>query len=413
MKKILALGLILGLSIGCSTNEVPEDTVSEIIEGDLVKRSSKANEESSTISFNDTLDFKGYVGDAAVTVQLIIYSSRSYSDFTDSVSGTYSYDAYNSPIVLKGSYSCLDWCNMELREVVKGKSTGLWSLEPNNLAENIKGVWKDPKSGKKAAIVLKNIESSTYLHPEAKTLFATKSAGEAFFKKHDVYKKDMRFKRFYLLANATAENSSYDEFKQYDFPLPMGLRLFFDNAEAYSDGPITVQKNWRIKGVGFDVDYDSLFPKRTEISYEVKTFIFEHVEPTEIYSALYDMRAFHIKMRDIEELGYHLQDEISWLIENSDHVFGFFPQMEGMKLYQAADNKSKVILDFEGAQEGRIAVREAKLVGTDWWGKVEYIYYDQVPCSEEVLIPKPTVTGWIRLYDNEGEITLDHYSRGC
>ena len=189
--------------------------------------------------------------------------------------------------------------------------------------------------------------------------------------------------------------------------------MYFENSDYYSDGSIHIADNWRIQGEDFDVPYDKFFPKNTEIGYEVKTFIFENVGPTVIHSAFHDMSAFRIEIEEIEKLGYHLEDEINWVIRKSDDEFGFFPTNEELMIYEKTDSLSSVVLDLDNAQEGRIAVRDAKLVGSDWWGRVEYIYYDQVPCSDEVLIPKPTVSGWIRLYNNQGDLTLDHYSRGC
>ena len=411
MKNIFVFWTVTWFVFGCSSEETPlvavvndEAPVSKVID-------STTKNESAIV--NDTLNYKGFIGDAAIAAQIIICRSDSYSEFKDSVYGWYKYDLYHDAIQLTGVYGCLDWCSMDLYEQVNGDSTGKWELDADYLAESMKGTWKDPSTGKKAPIVLKNTASSIYLHPKAKTFFSSEEASEDFFRKHIVYNQDMRYKRFYLLANTTTGDFTYDSDKQYNFPLPVGLRLLFDNADYYSDGPINIAEDWRIQGEDFDVPYDSLFPKYTEIGYEVNTFIFENVEPTVIYSVMHNMSAFRLKIKDIEKLGYHLEDEISWLIRNSESVFGFFPNFENQIIYEKSDNESSVILELDNAQEGHIAVREAKLVGSDWWGRVEYIYYETVPCTEEELIPKPTVSGWMKLYNDEGELTLDHYSRGC
>ena len=312
MKNFLILSLVTWFTVGCSTEEVPVVYTPKDV-GPISRVSEPTSSSYRPAYTIDTLNYKGYIGDAAVTAQFIIRNTNRQIDFQDSVQGVYRYDAYNNDIELTGFYGCLDWCNIRLTESVNGEPTGKWDLEADNLAESIKGTWKDPKTGKESPIVLKNIESTVYLHPKAKKIFESEEASDLFFKRHIVHQQDMRYKRFYLLANATKEENgnSYNYDKQYNFPLPVGLRLSFENAGTYSDGPITIAKDWRIQGDGFDVAYDSLFPKRTEIDYEITTFIFEHVEPTVIYSAKYDMNAFRLNMDAIEKLGYHLVDEIS------------------------------------------------------------------------------------------------------
>lgn len=366
----------------------------------------------------DTLNYSGYIGDAAVTVQLIQFNTDQEINFLDSVYGTYSYDAHKKDINLTGVFGCEDWCEMNLTEMHKGKVTGVWALKMKDNKNELSGTWNDPVTKKKEFILLKNILSDSYLDPKAKAIFVSKKASQTFFKKHQVFNNDMRNKRFYVLSNPNPANgpSSFDGDKQYEHPLPAGLKLHFDWEQVYDETEAVITKDRRIKGKnGLNIPIDSLFTVQTEIGYEVPTYIFNAVSPTEISVGKYDGNGFTINIADLENLGYHLVDELQWMIDHTESVFGYFPTYETfITIHQKPDAKSKSILKVDpDSLDGHILLRDAKLIDNEWWGQIDYEYYDEIPCSSDKMIPLPTVKGWIKLYDDKGNAVLDHYSRGC
>ena len=150
--------------------------------------------------------------------------------------------------------------------------------------------------------MLKNTAADSYLDPKAKAIFASQKASETFFKKHKVHNNDMRKKRFYVLANPNSKNgpSSFDSDKQYENPLPAGLKLHFEWEQAYDETEAVITKDNRIKGKnGLNIPVDSLFTDQTEIGYEIPTYIFDAVSPTEISVGEYDGNGFTINIADL------------------------------------------------------------------------------------------------------------------
>ncbi len=404
----IAISFIL---FSCGNNELKTEEYKEPII--LNKKVTDSEAITTSTNLGDTVTYFGFIGDYEITVKLL--QSKAF------ISGIYYYNKYKKGINLIGKIENCEECrdggcdNVTFTEKnEKGSATIEWyfecldNLEGEYSSDHIEGVWTDLKNEIKYRIVLLKESSSKYLHPESKMIFETKNMADVFFKKHQFLNNQIFGKRFYLLA----KNNE----KQEEQPLPTGLPIrIFDSFEG---SEYTVVKNFKLVN-----DYDTLqlleaLPFHNEIGYEIKAFLFNKITPFSVS----DQYGTTIELTELDKKKYYMLDELKWLIDNSDRVFGYFPSdqkvndeyvVSVVSIYSEPNLKSKILIKNGTEDEGFFKVREAKLVNMEYWALVEFKYHSILPCTDTEVEPKPTVKGWIKIYENEGNIVLDHYSRGC
>lgn len=351
---------------------------------------------------NEIFEFKGYIGKSPIVLNIMV-------DEQQKVSGSYFYEKYNKEIELQGVLVLCNDCGGEgtscdhllLHEYIDNKKGAQWYFDCFDsqcynypkLYHSIEGVWEDELTSHYMALISK--ESTEYLEPNSKLLFNSKTEANTFFSKHKIHNNEIENKRFYIFAN--------DPAKQYDQPLPNGIEL-----NIFEGDISTYYLNENGK---FENDYNS-FPiselSSKKLTNEIFTYVFEGFNKYNVYA-----NTSYISLEQLENFGYYIQDEHSWLISNSGNVMGYFPESGKINFYQKPNINSKII--FKEAKEslGFIKIVNIELHNLEYWAKVKFEYYTNVPCSEEIRESKPSVEGWIKLYDNNNNLTIRHTPGGC
>lgn len=281
------------------------------------------------------------------------------------------------------------------------------------------GTWKHPKTGNELPIILFDKTDDMYLDDKSKMMFKSEKASIDFFKKHHFLNQETYNKPGYIIA---------DNFQnQYEAPLPVGITIWSINSYNFDeDIAYTLLEGNKVKHQesGDIMDLAELTESNIEIDYEISAYRFQFVNNDQQFILEDGYRQIAINASDLEGYGYHAIGEGQWYKNNSGSVLGYFPSatvdyFDDKKenytspIFSEPDISSDVLLVDANENLGYFSVLDVKLVGIHYWAKVRFDYHEEVPCDGTLLVPEPSVTGWIRFYNDSKNITIDYYTRGC
>ena len=401
---------IITMFISCSSKENNKQNNEELNseEFDLISSEEEiieSEEISSDKISKSEYEFKGYIGSSLVNIKFTLNPDQT-------VKGVYQYDKYKTDIHIEGKYiNCSDCggegtsCNhLELFESVDNKLSGSWYFEcfdsyiydyPNHGNSILSGIWVDDTSKHRIALIPS--VSEKYLEPNSGFVFDSKEQADNFFEINKIHERKVEGKKFYIFAK-NSEN-------QYEKPLPIGIEL------------------GKIEGMEptvFKLNKSNMFENEYEDAFSVFDLPVEKISSESYAVVLSQLSRFYItdgyysiNVSDLNEMGYYVLCEHSYLLNKNGNVLGFFPVIDSFKMYKKPTTKSEVSFTEADEDKGHLDILEIKNVNLEYWAKVRFNYYTNVPCSEEVREPKPSVEGWAKFYDNKDELTIRYYPGGC
>lgn len=396
---------------GESSHRQEEDT--------LADQTTETNEVAIDTSLIGYDVFRGYIGDAKVTVAV------KFGDYTDPVEGFYYYDKYKKNIPLNGEE--VDWYGGPIYELTeadeKGNTTGTWKSLHYGFMDTWDGYFVSADSTYSDILLIPE-GSSTYIHPATKMLFRDEAHAEHFFAIHGFLHEETVDKQGLIVNNDDG----------YDYQLlPEGLTVYGHDGHDGSDG-FGVEAYGHISsdntiefsnGEKMDLD-DYCDYDMTSIGYEIYAIRFDEMITSEyvhIVGMEYDEMYFSVD--ELESYDFHLEGDGYWLKRESGSVLGYFPgyYLEGDDYFnhkitvfndQSTDNP---ILEVTSDADGFFDVNDVVYHDDLYWVNVTFDYFEQVPCTDEIREDQPSVTGWIKLYGKGngyyGGLVLDFYSKGC
>lgn len=404
--KIINLILLSSLffMVACSETPVISVDENERTKEDNTDNNSIVHYPSSTKSIEEAtkvFEFRGYVGTSPITLSLNLEDE-------DNITGTYSYDKYSKPINLKGEYvSCkncgaegLDCQKLVLAETAEDGGRAEWVFECfdhqlydyPHMTNAIKGEWKNTESRHRISLI--GDSSSDYLEPNSQFIFESEEQANQFFGYHEIHNRQVADKKFYVFAK--------DYSLQYEHMLPAGITLYEFNGDVV-EYVLDDQNNF-VKGE----EQFSMFDLPTKkVSNEIMVCVFDEMDASRLFTGSY-----MVWLSELKEYDYYVQDEHSWLLSKSGSVLGYYLTNQ-LPFYAEPSDKSEIVFNSEVGEDAFIHIRDIQFKNLEYWAQVELEFYTNIPCSDEVVEPKPSQKGWIKLYNNDGELNIYHYSGGC
>ena len=132
-----------------------------------------------------------------------------------------------------------------------------------------------------------------------------------------------------------------------------------------------------------------------------------------------------LSVKELNKLGWYLLGNCQLLKQHSGKVLGYYPRFKEnptsaddkypINVYKTHDDSKKPIL-IVGGEAGYFLVEDVVYLNREYWVKITHDYYTGIPCTDEKIAPRPSVKGWIKLYDIGRLLkskVLFHYARGC
>ena len=133
----------------------------------------------------------------------------------------------------------------------------------------------------------------------------------------------------------------------------------------------------------------------------------------------------YVSIKELNKLGWYLLGDCKQIKQNSGKVLGYHPRYKEnpqsaedrypINVYKTQDDSKKPILVVSG-EDGHFLIEDVIFFNDEYWINITYQYYTEIPCTDEKVAPKPSIKGWIKLYDSKSLLkskVLQHYVRGC
>ena len=367
-------------------------------------------------SFSNFIQYDGFIGDVPITAML---------EFNDDmkVRGSYYYNKYKKDLQLVGKE--VDWFGGPIYDIVEfdanGDTTGYWDKIRYGFMDTYDGYFRTLE-GKRVPIVLVPSSSPTYIDPNTQMLFVSESAAKDFYKKHHFLHNEAVNQQGLIVPNSGG----------YDYQiLPVGLAVLGHNgADGFGVEPYgvigpdnTIKLNsGEVVSIRDYCDYPE-----TAVGYEAYAMRFERLTTSEYVNVVgTGYKEMYFKVSSLDSLGYHLEGDGYWLKEKSGQVMGYFPDYYSkdnnlynyaVDVYSDKDQK-EFVMQVVNDHDGFFLVNDAVYHNGKYLLNVTFDYFEQVPCSDEIREDKPSVDGWIEMYQEDPDTYLRHlvlgyYSKGC
>jgi hypothetical protein len=402
----VSISSLLLTSCGESSENNTEETA-DTISTETEETTDEIDETSNDASSADTLIFKGFIGNSAITAHLAFDQNQGY------INGYYYYDQYETNIQLSGGET--DWYGgpvYGLSEMDKnGEVTGewLWMVEDYYGVYSARFASMDGETD--LPIIIKNIATDGYLDPASKMVFESQADAQKFFAVNK-FKNGIIKNQSGIIVHEPTEEEYMEGMKL----LPAGLELYShdggDGFNVMNYGQVT-DSNTVMVYDGEDIsirDWEVMM----EIEYEEACLMYDEVTNSEYVYIELTEAGFYTKIKDLNSYGYYLESDGHWLTRKSGNVLGFYPQGT-VDIYEQKNTKSAPLLSVSDDSEGFFDVFDVVNFNNETWAKVSFVYFSEIPCDGTLVDPKPTVSGWIQLYggDYKDLLKLGFYSRGC
>lgn len=410
MNKLFIPILIFSVvSSSCSENK--EDSTSE-----STATTSQQNEVLSTenleVQINNPMEgeinFTGFIGNSPISA---------YLDFNEEkgmILGYYYYDKYEKKIALSGLE--VDWHGgpvYSIDEFADSVASGFWLSFKENSYGIYSGEFESMDGHTVVDIVLKSIDVDGYLHPSSQMIFSDKSDAEQFFKTNHFQNNNSK-----LRAGVILHEQSEDEYLNGPKLLPAGINVYtHDGGDGFgvvSNGTVTKDNMIQFDDGSEYGLYDWESGAMMEIDYEFQCLRFQKLISPEYVLVQTGNKDFYLSVNELEKKGYYLEGDGYWTTQKSGYVLGYYPT-ETVNVFPEKDKYGKQLLTVSHDGEGFFQVKDVVNFRGDVWAEVDFVYHTSLPCEGIEMDPKPTVSGWILLYggDNEDQLNLGFYSRGC
>jgi hypothetical protein len=411
MKLFALIAVFLFISCGGNNSTSPANT--------QAKNDSLA--QAQALEWHTPLALHGYIGNNAVEVEFVFCKGDT------ALKGSYRYAT--SKLNLSLVSIKYEWFNGDMYALAelnnKKDTTGKWIYLRYELPGYYEARFISANEKIFTEIVLLPDTSSMYLDSCSKMVFENAKACATFFKTNKFLHNEIRNKQG-LIFKTLAPNQEIDPTANL---LPKGLKIYRHNG-----------------GDGFGVEEAGLVDTGNTIRYtngEIISFAKANLEQEETGYGTYTSRFVNVmnpqfiainqignedlfvSIDELNKMGWYLMGDCFQVKQNSGKVLGYYPTYNTMEnatyernkinIYKTRDATTKPILVIDHEQ-GHFLVNDVRYFNGEHWVNIIYDYYAEIPCTNEKLKDKPSVKGWIKLYDKMGDkkiLSLYHYERGC
>lgn len=148
-----------------------------------------------------------------------------------------------------------------------------------------------------------------------------------------------------------------------------------------------------------------------EISYEI--YAINYTDSIQGFVKVLDTsKNYWLKVAEITQKGFKTVNWFDHLINQSEHVLGYYAKEPGLRLRTEPNSNSEII----GSVRGDLFEIKLSKETIGQWCKVKIIKYKEHPCNTE-LTEEQNIEykseGWLKIVDDNGEPNLWNYTRGC